>query len=605
MHIQPTHIPIADLRFAMPSQLNQPAQTEQVVMATVLSRADGGLVRLLINDMQVDVQLPLLLAQGQKIPLKITEVNGQKMLEIPPEVAESYTPASASLRQSLPKQESMQKVLPRLFQMLSDGEMPASLQKALTDALTQLPKAETLLQGAGVKNALLNSGIFLEHKLLNLNQAPRQKSHQQNAKTGPDDLPKANTIIQDMKGNLLRLLQQFPQTDAKISSKLAGNAKSGVNMPLPEQNAPKAAEEAAFQKKNAEEGRPPPLGDFLKPFFGANRGEKSGLPLQIPSRGHLQNIGNQAAEKQENSGISSPARQAGQGQQANLTMPPSPKLLTETLAQLANQGDLPSSLPNTTLGKAIKAFIEANNILQSNANTPKPEVSLPAKNTPLPSPHPSAPENLAKQTPPLKAADSVNNLEQGNSTLGNRSVFSPQNMPSQRAEMADAIPRLALLGQSGAENMAAARQLTEAALGRIELTQLASLPRGGAQYIFTEIVANHPFLWVIPLRIRIDPDARGDESEMTPHWSVALTLDLGDLGRMDTLLWQERGAVSASLWTEKAETRILLRERLQQLQVFFQEAGVVVGNLSLHEGSPPVRADEPHIDATHLVSIFL
>ena len=605
MHIQPIYIPIADLRFAMPSQLNQPAQTEQVIMATVLSRADGGLVRLLINDMQVDVQLPLLLAQGQKIPLKLTEVNGQKMLEIPPEVAESYTPASASLRQSLPKQESMQKVLPRLFQMLSDGEMPASLQKALTDTLAQLPKAETLLQGAGVKNALLNAGIFLEHKLLNLTQTPRQRSHPQNAKTGPGDLPKADAMIQDMKGNLLRLLQHFPQTDAKISSQLAGSTKIGANMPLHGQNAPKATEEAAFQKQNTAEGRPPPLGDFLKPFLGANRGEKSGIPLQLPSRGHLQNISGKAAENQKSSGLSSPARQPGQGQQANFTIPPSTKLPTETLAQLANQGDLPSSLPNTTLGKAIKAFIEANNLLQSNANTLKPEAGLSVKNTPLPSLHPSAPENLAKQTPPLKAADSANHLEQENSALGTRRVFSQQNMPLQRAEMGNTVPRPASFGQSGAENIAAARQLAEAALGRIELTQLASLPRGGAQYIFAEIVANHPFLWVIPLRIRIDPDARGEESEMTPHWSVALTLDLGDLGRMDTLLWQEKGAVSASLWTEKAETRILLREHLQQLQVFFQEAGVVVGNLSLHEGSSPVRADEPHVDATHLVSIFL
>ncbi len=604
MHIQPIYIPIADLRFAMPSQLNQPAQTEQVIMATVLSRADGGLVRLLINDMQVDVQLPLLLAQGQKIPVKLTEVNGQKMLEIPPEVAESYTPASASLRQSLPKQESLQKVLPRLFQMLSEGEMPASLQKALTDALAQFPKAETLLQGAGVKNALLNSGIFLEHKLLNLTQAPRQRSHPQNAKTGPDNLPKVDAMIQDMKGNLLRLLQHFPQTDAKISSQLAGNTKSGVYMPLPEQNAPEAAEKTVSQKQNATEGRPPPLGDLLKSFLGASRGEKSGVPLQMPSRGHLQNISGQVAENQKNSGISSPARQPGQGQQANFAILPSTKLSTETLAQLANQGNLPSSLPDT-LGQAIKAFIEANNILQSNANTLKPEVDLPVKNTPLPSFHPSAPENLAKQTPPFKAADSANHLEQENSALGTHRVFSQQNMPLQRAEMGNTVPRPASFGQSGAENIAAARQLAEAALGRIELTQLASLPRGGAQYIFAEIVANHPFLWVIPLRIRIDPDARGEESEMTPHWSVALTLDLGDLGRMDTLLWQEKGAVSASLWSEKAETRILLRERLQQLQVFFQEAGVVVGNLSLHEGSSPVRADEPHIDATHLVSIFL
>jgi len=132
------------------------------------------------------------------------------------------------------------------------------------------------------------------------------------------------------------------------------------------------------------------------------------------------------------------------------------------------------------------------------------------------------------------------------------------------------------------------------------------LPRGGAQHIFTEIVANYPFLWVIPLQIRIDQDNKEQSGEMpVPHWSVALTLDLGDLGRMDALLWQEKAAVSASLWTEKAETRTLLRDRLPLLQSFLQEAGIAVGNLSLHEGFAPIRADEPHVDANNLVNLFL
>ena len=691
MHIQPQYIPIADLRFAPPAHIERiPVQETQVIMATVLSRSDGGLVRLLINDLQVDVQLPLLVQRGQQIPLKLTEANGQQVLEIPVEFVESHTPISASLRQSLPKQEVMQEALPKLFQILSQEDAPPHLQKAITQLQEQLPKVETFFNGAGIKNALLNSGLFLERKLLHADSSSPQKS-QQNASDNHNGQTPSSTeaFRQDVKANLWRLLQHLtglvPQ-DSKPKAEIFKNNQA----PITDRNAPPSTKEGPPQhQQGGMQGKQPEnLADLLK-AFSLSRAKlvslKAAAPEEQNARSMISNLNNGIAIPRNLASISQDKPVTGNPEQN--TQPVADEL-SQSLQPLPQRTLTPSTSPENHLSKALLAFIETANLAAGKAQPQQPRMdnpnhneNVPIKNQVTPEqssqtsflkttadvntrqsalvdrPNPSLPRNtdlqslnLASSTPKsmtsgqndasalaaARQADSLNPSSQRTTELQNLNLASStpkpvtsgqndasalaaarqadslnpslqqRNVDLQNLNLASSTPKPTAGGQNDASALTTARQLVEAALGRIELTQLASLPREGAQHIFTEIVANYPFLWVIPLQIRIDQDIKKQTGETpAPHWSVALTLDLGDLGRMDALLWQEKTAVSASLWTEKAETRTLLRDRLPLLQSFLQEAGIAVGNLSLHEGSAPIRADEPHVDANNLVNLFL
>lgn len=648
MHIQPQYIPIADLRFAPPAHIERiPVQETQVIMATVLSRSDGGLVRLLINDLQVDVQLPLLVQRGQQIPLKLTEANGQQVLEIPVEFVESHTPISASLRQSLPKQEVMQEALPKLFQILSQEDAPPHLQKAITQLQEQLPKVETFFNGAGIKNALLNSGLFLERKLLHADSSSPQKS-QQNASDNHNGQTPSSTeaFRQDVKANLWRLLQHLtglvPQ-DSKPKAEIFKNNQA----PITDRNAPPSTKEGPPQhQQGGMQGKQPEnLADLLK-AFSLSRAKlvslKAAAPEEQNARSMISNLNNGIAIPRNLASISQDKPVTGNPEQN--TQPVADEL-SQSLQPLPQRTLTPSTSPENHLSKALLAFIETANLAAGKAQPQQPRMDNPNHNENVPIKNQVTPEQ-SSQTSFLKTTADVNTrqsalVDRPNPSLPrntdlqslNLASSTPKSMTSgqndasalaaarqadslnpssqrttelQNLNLASSTPKPVTSGQNDASALTTARQLVEAALGRIELTQLASLPREGAQHIFTEIVANYPFLWVIPLQIRIDQDIKKQTGETpAPHWSVALTLDLGDLGRMDALLWQEKTAVSASLWTEKAETRTLLRDRLPLLQSFLQEAGIAVGNLSLHEGSAPIRADEPHVDANNLVNLFL
>jgi hypothetical protein len=597
------------LRFAPPSHIERtPVQETQAIMATVLSRSDGGLVRLLINDLQVDVQLPLLVQRGQQIPLKLTEANGQQVLEIPAEFVESHTPISASLRQSLPKQEAMQEVLPKLFQLLSQEGAPPHLQKAITQLQEQLPKVETFFNGAGIKNALLNSGVFLERKLLHADSSSPQKS-QHNAGNNRNSQNPSSTesFRQDVKANLWRLLQHLTGLVPQGSKPKAEIFKNN-QAPITDRNAPPSTKEGPPQhQQGVMQGKQPEnLADLLKSFSlsGAKpESLKAAAPEEQNTHSVISNLNNGIAMSRNLAFVSQDKPVTANPEQNTQTAADD---LKQSLQQPPQRRVLTPSTPpadENHLSKALLAFIETANLAAGKAQPQQPRMDNPNHNENVPIKNQVTPEQ-SSQTSFLKTTADVNTRQ---SALVDRPNPSSQRTTElQNLNLASSTPKPTAGGQNDASALTTARQLVEAALGRIELTQLASLPRGGAQHIFTEIVANYPFLWVIPLQIRIDQDIKKQTGETpAPHWSVALTLDLGDLGRMDALLWQEKTAVSASLWTEKAETRTLLRDRLPLLQSFLQEAGIAVGNLSLHEGSAPIRADEPHVDANNLVNLFL
>jgi len=388
MHIQPQYIPIADLRFAPPAHIERiPVQETQVIMATVLSRSDGGLVRLLINDLQVDVQLPLLVQRGQQIPLKLTEANGQQVLEIPVEFVESHTPISASLRQSLPKQEVMQEALPKLFQILSQEDAPPHLQKAITQLQEQLPKVETFFNGAGIKNALLNSGLFLERKLLHADSSSPQKS-QQNASDNHNGQTPSSTeaFRQDVKANLWRLLQHLtgpvPQ-DSKPKAEIFKNNQA----PITDRNAPPSTKEGPPQhQQGGMQGKQPEnLADLLK-AFSLSRAKpvslKAAAPEEQNARSMISNLNNGIAIPRNLASISQDKPVTGNPEQN--TQPVADEL-SQSLQPLPQRTLTPSTSPENHLSKALLAFIETANLAaMGKAQPQQPRMDNPNHNENVP-----------------------------------------------------------------------------------------------------------------------------------------------------------------------------------------------------------------------------
>ncbi len=91
---------------------------------------------------------------------------------------------SQTLKSILPQQTLMKNEIQQLINLQTLGKLPASVQTQLTSLINSILKINNFINGADVKNAIGNSGIFLENKLTK----------------------KQPTLQQDVKANLLKLL---------------------------------------------------------------------------------------------------------------------------------------------------------------------------------------------------------------------------------------------------------------------------------------------------------------------------------------------------------------------------------------------------------------
>jgi len=144
-----------------------------------------------------------------------------------------------------------------------------------------------------------------------------------------------------------------------------------------------------------------------------------------------------------------------------------------------------------------------------------------------------------------------------------------------------------------AETAAHLQHQTEAALARLTLNQLASLPRHRheAPEWALDLPVRNPAgqvdIW--PLRIRRDPpeQSRQQGTPGTERWSVTLAFDLPGLGPVQVRLQLQGEAVSARFWAEQPATHERFTRHLEELRERLGEARLVVGQLSCHQGSPP------------------
>ncbi len=142
----------------------------------------------------------------------------------------------------------------------------------------------------------------------------------------------------------------------------------------------------------------------------------------------------------------------------------------------------------------------------------------------------------------------------------------------------------------------ALQQRTDAALARMVMNQVDSLPRDGS--IPTPLVVELPLRWndqPAMLRLHIEPDdtARHEE-KMAPGWSVWLSFEPGNLGTVHCRLQLRGEQVSAAFWTERETTATLFQQHLEKLGLGFQQEGLTPHLLRCQTGKPPLPAPRRH-----------
>ena len=129
----------------------------------------------------------------------------------------------------------------------------------------------------------------------------------------------------------------------------------------------------------------------------------------------------------------------------------------------------------------------------------------------------------------------------------------------------------------------------EAALARIQLHQLAALPREGErgllEWLFELPIRRGDELdvWVLRLFAEHRQQQQGSRRQGR-NWSVQLAFNLPGLGPMQAQVQLTGERVSTRFWAEHPDTLPLLREHMHELRQALGEAGLDVGELECQAG---------------------
>ena len=141
-------------------------------------------------------------------------------------------------------------------------------------------------------------------------------------------------------------------------------------------------------------------------------------------------------------------------------------------------------------------------------------------------------------------------------------------------------------------------QQTEAALARIHLNQLASLPREAdhrlVEWLFDIPVRRGDTIDLWSARVYRDADEQSPAREQAAaRWRVQLAFDLPGLGPIQAQINLHGERVSTHFWTSEADTLPLLRQHLHELRRGMLAAGLEVGDIDCQQGAIPGSAGGP------------
>jgi len=198
-------------------------QTGQLLRATVTSFTADGRVNLRVDNTPMQSNQPAggLRAQpGQSLQMQVVQGGKQPVLQVLEGPARPEQIARAAAREALPRQQPLDQALQRIagqLRSLAEQSGQTETGRAARQVLNNLPGGERLSSSEGFRQALANSGQFLENKL------GRQASG------GGTD---GTALTRDLKGALLRLLTNLRSAGgqaASTTSRGSANPAAGSN----------------------------------------------------------------------------------------------------------------------------------------------------------------------------------------------------------------------------------------------------------------------------------------------------------------------------------------------------------------------------------------
>ena len=128
----------------------------------------------------------------------------------------------------------------------------------------------------------------------------------------------------------------------------------------------------------------------------------------------------------------------------------------------------------------------------------------------------------------------------------------------------------------------------EGALARIQLNQLGSLSPAPEQavdkwHIEIPVLTDNKFQSLI---LDIEREATSELREGSDTWTVALSVDLAELGWLHARLQLHRGVLNTTLWAEHALTADLASRHLDTLHKSLSASGLELKAIRCHHGCP-------------------
>jgi len=209
-------------------------QVGQILAATVVEALGSGQVSMRINGQLFTAQTSLTVTPGATLALRVVSSGEQPTLAVVPSAAEQ-DPQLQAWRVALPLQEPLQPLLDVVTALASDAAESAAtpaqvVARIAGQVLSGLPNVQEIAHPAGLKAAVLNSGLFLESRLL---AAANQSGGA------------AGISVTDFKAGLLRLASALRESTADPA---AGSEFGGSTLP--------AARAAAVQAPGSMQAAP-------------------------------------------------------------------------------------------------------------------------------------------------------------------------------------------------------------------------------------------------------------------------------------------------------------------------------------------------------------
>ncbi len=536
-------------------------QQLQVKVAAV--DPQSGEVTLKINDTLVTTKLDaakllLQLSAGQNLQLTVTQTNANKVvLQLPSSLFDAITQQKA-LREALPKQQPIVDTLIQLKALLkptSSTQLPTNILAFAKNFIAKLPTPEQLGTAAGIKQAIKQSGIFLENKLAQIVSG------------------KPSSIIDgDIKALLLGLkstllteknnLTPPPSNDTKISLASNSASSSALKSPLSENTNPLLKAEL-IQNKNPQLKLAPIINNDIKNI----------VSLKFLNSGALSS----ALPKDTSILTKSMTPTLTTNNIANITLKAlEAKVLEIKISEaLLNAGNIENSRsvlnPDKQLtDKQIQQIL--NNLLGHRKTTS--DSSLPTRTGGL------SPLSAAA-TPTTSGFNSVQQYT-------GKEIVNPQNeialsaIKSQNVSEVSA-PRL----NSLVDIIEALIKQVDSAISRTQVHQLNTLQDQETNKLTLRLeipVNDNDDLHLIQLEIEKEQNKKKPTETIV---TVTLALDLNNIGPVYARITLIKDKTNVVIWAERDDTFKLVEKSVDKLHTKLENAGLKSDGIACHHGLPP------------------